>query len=110
MGHLPSFLKQSLPRSTDLPVEYETDAIRKQDAIAKPWERVDNTIATSPKEPNEGNKDSDYTTLAGNSIFDMRGFGEFDTTIGAGAKGKAPTKCVWGNSQTTAKTNKSKRI
>ena len=94
LDHLPSFLKKALPRSTDVPVELDTDVRFKQSMGAKPRERVANTIASSLKEANEDAKESEYTSLIDNTIFALRGFGEFDVVIGAGAKGRALTKCI----------------
>ena len=96
-GHvdlLPSFLKKALPRSTDAPVELDADSGLKQAMGAKPWERVANTIASSSKEASEEAKESEYTSLIDNTIFVLRGFGEFESVIGSGTKGKQLTKCV----------------
>ena len=94
VDHLPSFLKKALPRSTDVPVELDADSGLKQALGAKPWERVANTIASSLKEANEEAKESEYTSLIDNTIFVLRGFGEFESVIGSGTKGKQLTKCV----------------
>ena len=94
VDHLPSFLKKALPRSTDVPVELDADSGLKQAMGAKPWERVANTIASSLKEASEEAKESEYTSLIDNAIFVLRGFGEFESAIGSGTKGKQLAKCV----------------
>ena len=94
IDHLPSFLEKESPRSTDVPVEIDSDAGMKQALCEKPWGRVANTIATPLKEANEDAEESEYTSLIDNIIFSLRVFGEFETTIGSGAKGKALTKRI----------------
>ena len=48
------------------------------------------TIASPLKEAEEEANES----LIANTIVALRGFGEFETAIGSGAKGKALTKCI----------------
>ena len=82
LDRLPSFLKKALPRSTDVPVEIESDVGRMKDSTAKPWESVANTIASSLKEAHEEQKTPDCASLIVNAILVLRGFGEFETVIG----------------------------